>query len=65
MVRERVVYAELKMLGKKLEEQQTIWQAKLLGAGAEHYVWRPDDLDDIHSILQRRRPSASTVTVPV
>jgi hypothetical protein len=65
LVRERVVYAELKMPGRKLEPAQTVWQAKLLGAGQEYYVWEPGDLDDhMKRVLAERRPTASTVTVP-
>lgn len=64
MVRERIVYAELKMPGNDLSPEQSKWQAKILGAGGEFYVWRPADLDSIHHILQQRRPTASTVTLP-
>jgi hypothetical protein len=60
MVRERVIFAELKMPGKKLSPEQATWQAKLLGAGQEVYVWVPGDLDEINRILAERRPAAST-----
>lgn len=65
LVRERVIYAELKMPGRKLEPAQTVWQAKLLGAGQEYYVWEPGDLaDHMKRVLAERRPTASTVTLP-
>jgi len=50
LVRERVVFAELKTVKGKVTPEQRVWLAALEGAG-EVYVWRPTDWDAIHSAL--------------
>lgn len=54
LVRERVVWAELKSQRGRLSADQQTWQARLRAAGCEHYVWRPGDWPDIEIILGRR-----------
>jgi hypothetical protein len=52
-----VIFAELKTdTGKVSLDQQTIL-ASLRSAGAEVYVWRPRDWDEIVARLQRREAS--------
>jgi len=55
LVRERVIYAELKAKTGRLRPDQVVWMDKLLDAGAAWYLWRPQDLDDINQILNQRR----------
>jgi hypothetical protein len=51
LVRERVVYAELKSDKGRLRPEQTVWLERLQGAGAEAYVWRPANWVTIGQIL--------------
>lgn len=51
-VRERVLFAELKMPGRKLRPEQAVWRSKLAAAGAETHVWTPDDIDEIDRVLR-------------
>ena len=55
MVRERVVYAELKKQSGKVSPEQQVWIDALRAAGEEVYVWRPSDWDEICKILARRK----------
>ena len=54
LVRERVVFAELKRQAKasKLTDKQIEWRDALLEAKQEWYLWRPKDMDDIAEILR-------------
>lgn len=54
LVRERVIYAELKTGRGKLEPEQIAWRDALLAAGQEWYEWRPEQLEEISRILRRR-----------
>lgn len=56
LVRDRVIFAELKSTKGVLSNEQVDWSGALIGAGAEYYVWRPSDWVDgvIESILRRR-----------
>lgn len=55
LTRERVVYAELKAAGGRVtREQQAVLQA-LRHAGAECYVWRPGDFEQVRRVLGHRR----------
>jgi hypothetical protein len=63
LVRERIIFVELKreLTGKKSEdekrqptEHQREWLDGLAAAGAEVYLWRPSDLDEIAKILSWR-----------
>ena len=47
LVRERILYRELKTDKGKLTFEQRQWLEYLTGAGADAKVWRPADLDDI------------------
>src|SRR5262249_36636853 len=51
LVRERVVFAELKTDTGRLHWQQRLWQEWLKKAGAEVYIWRPKDWQTIQDIL--------------
>jgi hypothetical protein len=55
LVRERIVYAELKSEGGKLTAAQSGWLTALARAGAEVYLWRPSDTSEIDVILGRRQ----------
>ena len=57
LCRERVLFVELKRHSPlaKLSLHQQLWRDRLLEAGAEHYVWRPGDADQIIRILGRKR----------
>lgn len=53
LVRERVVYAELKTQRGKLSPEQVRWLDTLKAAGEEVYVWRPSDWAEIGKALSR------------
>ena len=55
LVRERVIFAELKREKGKPTEAQIEWLDGLAAAGAEVYLWRPSDLEEIGRILSRRQ----------
>lgn len=57
LIRERVVYVELKRAGGKLSEHQSDWLDALRAAGAEVYVWYPCDFDRAAQVLQEKRPA--------
>ena len=54
MVRERVVFAELKSTTGKVSTKQQAWLDALREAGQECYVWFPDDFDEAAKILQSK-----------
>lgn len=54
LVRDRVVFIELKREGGKLSDAQKEWLAALLQAGAETYLIRPRHLDQLALILASR-----------
>ena len=56
MVRERVIYAELKRETGKVTPEQQVWIETLTRAREEVYVWRPSDWDSIVEVLKRRVP---------
>lgn len=41
LVRERVIYAELKGTGGRIRPDQDIWRERLVNAGQEYYLWTP------------------------
>lgn len=51
LVRERVVWVELKSDIGVLSDEQEIWIAMLHRAGQEVYVWKPCDWDTILEVL--------------
>lgn len=54
LVRDRIVFAELKREKTQPTPEQRDWLDKLAAAGAEVYLWRPSDLDEIARILGKR-----------
>ena len=52
LVRERIVYAELKAAGRHLDPDQELWRRRLIAAGAEWHLWRPADRDAITEVLR-------------
>lgn len=55
MVRERVVYAELKTESGRVSRAQLRWIEALTTAGEEAYLWRPSAWSDIEQVLGRGR----------
>lgn len=58
LVRERVIFAELKREGESPRPDQVEWLNALASAGAEVYVWTLADFDEIASILSPVVPRA-------
>lgn len=54
LVRDRVIYVELKREQGKLTDAQAGWLDRLNRAGAETYCWRPHDWEDAGMTLARR-----------
>ena len=54
LVRERVIFAELKSETGRLSPEQKTWGDKLFIADCEIYNWRPSDWDKIIKILEGR-----------
>lgn len=52
LVRERVIFAELKTETGKLGKEQQEWIGALANAGMEAHVWRPSDLEEIVRVLR-------------
>lgn len=53
-----LVFAELKMPGRKPDEAQLRWLIALRLRGEDVYVWTPDDVDEIVDVLEGRPSSA-------
>jgi len=51
----RIVCIEVKSAIGRLSEKQKIWLELLEKAGAECYVWRPQNLDEAKQVLKRKR----------
>lgn len=49
----RVIFAELKTEKGKVTDYQQEWLDTLAECGAEVYVWRPGDIEEIAEILRR------------
>jgi len=60
LLRDRVVYLELKREKTRCTDDQKLWLRCLRSAGAEVYVGRPSDLDDLAVVLSQRRTAASS-----
>lgn len=58
LVRDRVIFAEVKREGESPRATQVEWLNALSKAGAEVYVWTLADYEEITSILSRRVPCA-------
>ncbi len=56
MLRERIVWAELKRERGRLRPTQRRILADLRRAGAEVYLWKPSDWPAIQHTLTSRRP---------
>ena len=56
LVRDRVIFAELKTDKGRLTTEQLCWQHLLRNAGAEVHVWRPRDWDAVKVALTMDRP---------
>lgn len=54
LIRERVIFAELKREKTHPTVEQVLWLDGLAAAGAEVYLWRPSDLEEIGAILGKR-----------
>ena len=52
LVRERIIYAELKSETGTLRPEQKVWNVRLEAAGAEYYLWRPRDWKRIVAALK-------------
>lgn len=61
LVRERVVYVELKSAKGRLSPRQREWMQALVAAGQEVYVWRASDWNEgtIERVLQRKAAVAA------
>jgi hypothetical protein len=55
LVRDRILFVELKREKTGPTPDQIEWLDKLATAGGEVYLWRPSDLDEIAHILTGRR----------
>ena len=51
LVRERIIFAELKTDSGRPTAEQRDWLDRLARAGGEVYLWRPRDLPDIGRLL--------------
>ena len=51
IVRERILFVELKSEKGKLKEGQESWRDALCLAGAEWHLWRPSDWEQVQAIL--------------
>jgi hypothetical protein len=54
LVRERVVFAELKSTVGRVAPEQAAWIDALRAAGAEAYVWTPNDWAALEAVLRRQ-----------
>lgn len=55
LVRERIIYAELKAEKGRIRPEQQHWIDRLRAAGADVRVWRPADWQEIFDTLTTRR----------
>jgi hypothetical protein len=51
LVRERIIFVELKSATGRLSAEQERWIARLQTAGAVVYLWRPTDWREIEATL--------------
>lgn len=56
-IRERVVFAELKIPPNKPTVEQKTWLDQARKAGAEVYLWTPADMDDIVKVFAGAKPA--------
>ena len=62
LVGDGVIFAELKTERGIPSVGQQNWGHALIRAGAEYYLWRPDDLERIAERLKRWKRSSSAAT---
>lgn len=55
LVRERVLFRELKTATGAVSRRQREWLESLVAAGADAAVWRPGDWDEIERVLAAPR----------
>ena len=55
LVRDRVIFAELKSSTGRISPDQSEWMISLRAAGAEYHLWAPDDWQSgaIEAVLRR------------
>ena len=51
---ERLIFAELKKEVGRTTPEQDSWLAALKVTGAEVYIWRPSQLQEVVQILQKK-----------
>lgn len=56
LVRDKVLFVELKSESGRLTTEQRHWLDALQAAGAHVAVWRPRDFDTVLDTLKRNRP---------
>jgi hypothetical protein len=49
----RLVFAELKREKGKVTEAQKVWLKRLEATGAECYIWRPSQWEEVLAILEK------------
>jgi len=52
LVRDRVLYRELKAATGRVSAEQQVWLDRLERAGADAAVWRPGDIDAVVATLR-------------
>jgi hypothetical protein len=60
LVRERVLFRELKVGKNKLSQAQELWRDSIMDAGGDWAEWRETDMDDIVADLSRRPTQANS-----
>ena len=59
LVRERILWAELKRETADLEPDQELWRDRIQAAGGEWHLWRPRDADAVIAVLRYYRGGAA------
>jgi len=54
LVRERVLFVELKAEDGRVRPEQRVWLCALASAGVDVFVWRPSDWDVLTQVLTSR-----------
>lgn len=49
---ERLVFAEIKRQSGKPTKEQVYWLERLAATGAETYIWRPSDWEQVREVLR-------------
>lgn len=64
LIRDRVIFVELKTEKGPVSDSQSRWLTALAKAGAEAYLWRPSDLEEVGRILATRWRFVAEGAVP-